>query len=70
LWPVCKWTDLPNLNPHSLGEGTGGEAAGDGSGVRVLGELQHGALADGTRRDDEDLCGHIDLLAEALAGGD
>jgi len=53
-----------------VGEGTGGEAASDGSGVRVLGELQHGALADGTRRDDEDLCGHINLLAEALAGGD
>lgn len=38
-----------------VSEGTGREAASNRSGVRVLGELQHSALTDGTRRDDEHL---------------
>lgn len=40
-----------------IGERTGCEAASNGSGIRVLGELQHSALTNGTRRDDEHLRG-------------
>lgn len=48
-------TRLAESGLDLVGEGTGREAAGDRSGVGVLGELQHRALADRTRRDDEDL---------------
>lgn len=35
-----------------VGEATGGEATGDGGGAGVRGELEDGALAVGTGRDD------------------
>ncbi len=38
-----------------VGEGTGGEAAGNGLGAGVRGELEDGTLAVGTGRDDADI---------------
>lgn len=43
-----------------VGEGTGGEAAGDGGGARVRGELEDGTLTVGTGRDDTDIGGVVD----------
>lgn len=43
-----------------VGEGTGGEATGDGSGTSVGSELEDGTLSVGTGRDDTDIGGVVD----------
>lgn len=43
-----------------VGEGTGGEATGDGSGTSVGRELEDGTLTVGTGRDDTDIGGVVD----------
>ena len=48
-----------------VGEVTGGEAAGDGGGAGVGGELEDGALAVGSRGDDGDVGGVVDCYEDA-----
>jgi hypothetical protein len=43
-----------------VGEGTGGEATGDGSGTSVGRELEDGTLTVGTGRDNTDIGGVVD----------
>ena len=43
-----------------VGEGTGGEATGNGLGTGVRGELQSGTLTVGAGRDDADISGVLD----------
>jgi len=42
-----------------VGEGTGGEATGNGDGTGVRSELKHGTLTIGTGRDDADIGGVV-----------
>lgn len=48
-----------------VGEGTGGEAAGNGSGTSVGGELEDGTVAEGAARDDTDVSGVLDGSEDA-----
>lgn len=48
-------TGLLERSGDVVGEGTGGEATGDGRGTSVRGELEDGTLSVGTGRDDTDV---------------
>jgi len=53
-----------------VGEGTGGEAAGNGLGAGVGGELEDGTLAVGTSRDDANIARVVNGSDDAGRKGD